>query len=239
MLPSLLFRCYLALLAAMLLGSCQRATYSFQVEARYEALVPASDVITISDANVFALPANLQTAAAVAANPIRHRQPRHCGQVATRYVALRLPRLLPVSGRAAVTSPQSFDSTKAVAQPGADLVPGRQRSRAIAIVLAVLSISYLPLSLHNFYLGYYGRGAAAIALLLVGTYLLVLGSLGIVFGPTSLSIIGYLGIGLLAGWFFWQLTDLFRICRGELRPKDGDYRHRTSQPASATGASGH
>ena len=84
----------------------------------------------------------------------------------------------------------------------------RHRSRALAIVLAALSVTYIPLSLHNFYLGYYGRGAAAIALLLVGVCLLLLGTPAIAFGAAGLGAVGYLGIGVLAGWFFWQLSDL-------------------------------
>ncbi|RZK19352.1 MAG: hypothetical protein EOO56_14295 [Hymenobacter sp.] len=102
----------------------------------------------------------------------------------------------------------------------------QHRSRAVAIILAVLSVSYLPLSLHNFYLGYYGRGAAAIALLLVGIFLLALGFPSLFFGTGSLMAISFVGLAMLAGWFLWQLSDLVRIITGSLKPRDGEYNHR-------------
>ncbi|MGI4862560.1 MAG: hypothetical protein ACRYFZ_01460 [Janthinobacterium lividum] len=101
--------------------------------------------------------------------------------------------------------------------------PVRHRSRLIAILLAALSITYLPLSLHNFYLGYYGRGAAAIGLVVVGLSLVVIGFLGSVYPGTGLVVVGIIGTALLGGWFVWQIADLIRIISRDLQPKDGEY----------------
>jgi hypothetical protein len=105
----------------------------------------------------------------------------------------------------------------------------RYRSRAIAIVLAVLSLTYLPLSLHNFYLGYYGRGAAAIGLMLVGISLVGLGLIGGLFSATGLTGVGIVGLAMLAGWFIWQITDFVRITTGNLQPREGRYTSRLNQ----------
>jgi asparagine N-glycosylation enzyme membrane subunit Stt3 len=100
--------------------------------------------------------------------------------------------------------------------------PVHYRSRAIAIILAILAFTYVPLSLHNFYLGYYGRGALAIAVLLVASSLAVLGLFGGLNG--GIAFVGAIGIAMLAGYFIWQFTDLIRICTRSLKPKNGEYR---------------
>lgn len=94
--------------------------------------------------------------------------------------------------------------------------------RGIALILAFLSFTYVPLSLHNFYLGYYGRGAAAIGLLLAGLFLLLIGWPSFLFSG-SLTFVGALGLAILGGWFLWQLSDFIRIISRDLQPKDGSY----------------
>ncbi|RZK28713.1 MAG: hypothetical protein EOO63_10625 [Hymenobacter sp.] len=121
--------------------------------------------------------------------------------------------------------PETVSATAAT-----DDAPPTQRSRAVAILLAALAITYLPLSLHNFYLGYYGRGAAAIGLLVVGSYLLLVGTLGFLTASSGLTVVGYIGLGLLAGWFLWQVTDLVRIITGDLKPKNGEYKPKKVRP---------
>jgi hypothetical protein len=106
----------------------------------------------------------------------------------------------------------------------------KQRSRVVAVLLAVLSVTYVPLSLHNFYLGYYGRGALAVGLLVVGSYLLVFGTVGLLSASSSLTGVGVLGLGILTGWLCWQLADVVRIITGNLRPKNGSYRQRSQHP---------
>jgi hypothetical protein len=89
-------------------------------------------------------------------------------------------------------------------------------------MLAFLSLTYIPFSLHNFYLGYYGRGVLAIAMLLVGLFLVVIGWPSFLFG-SSMLLIGYLGLAILGGWCLWQLTDFIRIITRDLKPKNGSY----------------
>jgi hypothetical protein len=107
-------------------------------------------------------------------------------------------------------------------EPGPTAEPVRYRSHAVAIILALLAVTYLPLSLHNFYLGYYDRGALAIALLLVASSLAVLGLFASLNG--GIAFVGAIGVAMLAGWFIWQLTDFIRICTRSLKPKNGEYR---------------
>ncbi|RZL08961.1 MAG: hypothetical protein EOO62_14565 [Hymenobacter sp.] len=95
------------------------------------------------------------------------------------------------------------------------------------MLLALLSITYVPFSLHNFYLGYYGRGAAAIALLVVGVALLFVGWPGFLFGG-SLTAIGYVGLAMLGGWLLWQVSDFIRIITRDLQPKNGSYAKKSA-----------
>lgn len=107
-------------------------------------------------------------------------------------------------------------------EPGPVDKPARHRSRTTAILLAVLSLTYLPFSLHNFYLGYYGRGALAIAIVVVGSSLAVLGLFAGLFNG-GIALVGVIGLAILAGWLIWQASDLIRIITGDLQPKDGSY----------------
>lgn len=99
--------------------------------------------------------------------------------------------------------------------------PVRYRSRVIAGLLAFLTI---PFGLHNFYLGYYGRGALAIALTLAGTYLMLLGLLGTIYSGTGLVGLGVVGVAIVIGCAAWQFSDLIRIITDDLKPKEGEYR---------------
>jgi hypothetical protein len=60
-------------------------------------------------------------------------------------------------------------------------------------------------------------------LLLAGIYLLLIGSAGLIFAEPSLAPIGYAGLLMLAGWFFWQISDIVRIITKNLKPKNGEY----------------
>jgi hypothetical protein len=78
--------------------------------------------------------------------------------------------------------------------------------------------------LHNFYLGYYGRGALTVGLTIAGTYLMLLGLLGTIFSGTGLVGLGLVGVAILIGCSAWQFSDLMRIITDNLKPKDGEYR---------------
>jgi hypothetical protein len=77
--------------------------------------------------------------------------------------------------------------------------------------------------LYNLYLEYHGQGALAIALLFVGSSLALLGLAAGIFSTGGIGFVGALGIMMLAGWFFWQLSDFIRIITRDLQPKNGSY----------------
>jgi hypothetical protein len=200
------------------LGACQRASYQFPPVAgtAYQAIAPA--------------PAIESTVPTVATRPVAwlgksYRQIRHGVRLAVklprplRQKTLGLPRLRAAVVAASVAAP----AHRQLQEPGLIDEPVRHRSRTIAILLAALAITYLPLSLHNFYLGYYGRGALAIALLFVGSSFAVVGLIAGIFSSGGIGVVGVLGLAMLAGWFVWQLSDLIRIITGDLQPKNGSY----------------
>jgi hypothetical protein len=199
------------------LGACQRASYQFPPVAgtAYQAIAPA--------------PAIESTVPTVATRPVawlgkHYRQVRHRAHPSVAPRPLRqtipgLPRLRAAVVAASVAAPAHRQRQ----EPGPIDEPVRHRSRTIAILLAALAITYLPLSLHNFYLGYYGRGALAIALLFVGSSFAVVGLIAGIFSSGGIGVVGVLGLAMLAGWFVWQLSDLIRIITGDLQPKNGSY----------------
>ena len=209
----------LALLVGSL-GACQRASYQFQpiASTTYQASAPLpepeSAVVTV------AAPAAVRLGES-------HRATRRSARYRVRLPrALRvaipsLPRPCAAGVTASVVAPASARLQRQ--EPGPVDKPVRHRSRTIAILLAVLSITYLPFSLHNFYLGYYGRGALAIALLVVASSLAVLGLFAGIFSAGGIGFVGVLGIAMFAGWLIWQASDLIRIITGDLQPKDGSY----------------
>jgi len=202
------------------LGACQRAGYQFQVveNAACPIIAPASAaesaVVTIA-----LPPATLYTTSA--GRPAKAHRPWH-PTARPRRLSRAMPA--PLSRRAVATASVAARVPRPRQEPA--LGPVHYRSHAIAIILAALAITYLPLSLHNFYLGYYGRGVLAIMLLALGLYLTLLGALGLFFGGGALAV-SYVGVGVLAGWFCWQLSDLIRIISRNLKPKDGEYKSRS------------
>jgi hypothetical protein len=215
---TVLYRYLLPGLLAGSLGACQRAGYQFQPagNAAPQAITP----VPASESAVIRLaappPARLLAAAHLprlhrAARPTVARVPR---------AAWLAPRLV-ATARPLALAPQQ--------RPVPVAKPVRHRSKGLAILLAILSITYLPLSLHNFYLGYYGRGAAAIALVITGAYLVLLGFLTSIFSGGGMVGLGLVGLAMLGVWFIWQLTDLVRIITGNLQPKDGAYNSKFFQ----------
>lgn len=206
-----------ALLLALSLGACQRAAYQFQPIASTTGLVAVP--VLAMDSTV-AVAAARPVAQLGTSQPKKRCQPRPwAGQPrAQRSVVVSLP----VFRKAAVATKMARPLHRQHQEPGPTAEPVRYRSQTIAIILALLAITYLPLSLHNFYLGYYDRGALAIALLLVASGLAVLGLFAGLSGGTA--FVGVIGIAMLAGWLIWQVTDFIRICTKSLKPKNGEYR---------------
>lgn len=224
-------RKWLLLFIAFSIGGCQRASYQFQpvASATYQAVLPtqraASAVVTIA-----AQPTALLSES-------RHPAEQHSRHPAGRRI-VRVKTLLigkSLSAAASVAPPVSCQQQ----EPRPITEPVRHRSRGIAIILAALSLTYLPLSLHNFYLGYYGRGIAAIALVITGTYLVVLSFFASIFSGAGLVGLGLVGLAMLGGWFIWQIIDLVRIITGDLKPKNGEYGPRLFQTNSDAEATPH
>jgi hypothetical protein len=212
--------CWLLCLASCL-GACHRTSYTFQRSAAttYQALPLAPTVkseetaaITLSRPRRISLPSK------------RRRLARPSAHYAATPSALARVKA-PPRGKLASATTRVANRVRLQQEPTLDATPLHHRSRGIALLLAILSITYVPLSLHNFYLGYYGRGALAIALLVVGIYLLVIGFVGVLFGGAPAAL-GYVGLFMLAGWLGWQLSDLISIITGKLRPKAGEYNTR-------------
>jgi hypothetical protein len=180
----------LGLLAGSL-GACQRASYQLQPGASTgpQAITPElrveSAVVTIA-------------AAPPTAAPVESHRKRpssfHCS-ARTRSGRVLAPRLFARPAAAASVAAPALRQQ----EPGPGTQPVRYRSKGLAILLAILSITYLPLSLHNFYLGYYGRGAVAIALAITGTSLVVLAFLGSIFSGFALVGWGAVGLAILGG----------------------------------------
>lgn len=210
-------RWVLALLLALSLGACQRAAYQFQPIASTADPIAMPALAMESDVAVAAAQPVVQLGASQRA--IRRRLRFSAGRPrAQRSVVVSLP----VLRKAAVATKMAVPLHHQQQEPGPTTEPVHYRSHAVSIILALLAITYLPLSLHNFYLGYYDRGALAIVLFLVASGLTVLGLFAGLSG--GIAFVGAFGLAMLAGWFIWQLTDFIRICTKSLKPKNGEYR---------------
>lgn len=200
------------------MGACQRASYQFQNQTPADSQVASPSPSPESAVVLVAIQPN---------EPVPKSQ--RAKQRSTRRSAKRpqLPRpqaiLLPSLPLISAAKHLAVHNLRSPWKPAPVAQSVRRRSRGLAIVLAALAVTYLPFSLHNFYLGYYGRGAVAISLLLIGAYLVQLSAIGIFFSSPRFLAISYLGVIILVGWFIWQLSDLLRIIRGDLKPKDGEY----------------
>jgi hypothetical protein len=215
----IVYYCWLLFLASSL-GACQRASYTFQRSAAttYQ-VVPPAPLVEREETALLTSP----RPRAVGAPRKRARFARLKHRSATQAAMVRVKT--PPKSNLANAAMQVAHRGQLRQEPAPGATPLRHRSRGIALLLAILSITYLPLSLHNFYLGYYGRGALAIGLLVVGIYLLAIGFVGFLFGGAP-AVLGYVGLLLLAGWTFWQIADIINIISGKLQPKDGEYNAR-------------
>ncbi len=88
-------------------------------------------------------------------------------------------------------------------------------------VLALLLDNF---GIHQFYLGYYGAGAAYLLGTLVGATLLAFGGLALLFGSsgTGAAVAVLCGV-ILLGLGVWALVNTVRIITGDLKPKNGEY----------------
>lgn len=209
------YRWALFLLVGSSLGACQRAAFQFQPVATAPYLIAAT---MQKPDEPLAVPRRQAAALVpVAARPRRVRHPRHLARAVSTSNAASFHGLHRSAVSATLTA-SGFSQQQPTTPPKSE----RHRLRGIALILAFLSFTYVPLSLHNFYLGYYGRGAAAIGLLLAGLFLLLIGWPSFLFSG-SLTFVGALGLAILGGWFLWQLSDFIRIISRDLQPKDGSY----------------
>lgn len=207
---------WLVLLLAGCLGACQRAGYQLQpIGENVRQIVPPAPLKESAELTMAAQPVALCSQSHQKARPTRRST---LGQLRiVRAVALPIPTHAAAIASVSARAPQQHQ------EPGPVAKPVCYRSRGISLLLAILSVTYFPLSLHNFYLGYYGRGIAAIGLLVLGIFFFFAGFTGALFSSEVL-LISYLGVAILGGWFLWQLSDLVRIILRDLKPKNGDYK---------------
>jgi len=221
---------WLALLVAAGVGGCQRANYQLQPIAKTVCQpLPYAPALESAVVRIAAPPATQFIES--------HRElQRHPRQLAKSPLSVRMKTPLVVVRPPTTAARVATRAARLPQEPGPVTKPVRYRSRGIAILLAALSLTYLPLSLHNFYLGYYGRGALAIALVVIGTYLVVLSFLGSLFSGTGLVGLGLIGLAMLGGWFVWQVIDLVRIITKDLKPKNGEYNPQLFQTSPDAGS---
>ncbi|NML66232.1 hypothetical protein HHL22_13550 [Hymenobacter sp. RP-2-7] len=162
------------------------------------------------------------------------RRPRAAAGLAT---ATRAPRkLLRVLAAGGATS------APARQQPLPAGEPVRNRSRGIALLLAVVPLLFgLPLGLYHFYLGYTGRGLGSLGLGLLAFVLVTIGfvgSFGLLFGGTSggLFTLFVIGAVIFYALIIQQLVDAVRIILGDLKPQNGEYYPRFFQTRPAADA---
>lgn len=231
MLSSFFHTCQVLVLF-LLLGACQRTSYSFQSLGASATLAspltaPASDTLVAEPQLAVALPMGTQRLR----RPHRLHHPR-AAATALGGTALARPRLWQVLATA--------HAAKAAVrqQPLPADEPVRHRSRGIALLLAALPFLFgLPLGLHYFYLGYIGRGILSLIVAAVATVLIILGAVGAFLtlftassGALTLVTIGAVLLSIL---FLIQLIDAVRIALGDLRPKNGEYYPRFFQTRPA------
>ena len=207
------FRYWLPLLALLVLGACQRATYSFQVPARSEpqlvTFAPDSAVVSASPAKPLLRPLAGQA--------------RRAGRVVPR-LARALVRLqrLPMLAKQAATA-HARPALAARQEPLPKASHSGWRTKGIALLLAFFLGG---LGAHLFYLGYYGRGVAYLAGTLLGT-LLVFSAIVVAFLTFSsgAGIIALLTLGAIISGLVGVLAliDTIRIAIGDLKPKNGSY----------------
>ena len=75
------------------------------------------------------------------------------------------------------------------------------KNQIVAMILALVSVIFIPIGLHRFYLGKSGSATAQLLMTIPGFILI---------------------LPLLTSWG-WQVVDLIRIITGDLKPENGDY----------------
>lgn len=214
------FRYCLPWLALLMLGACQRASYSFQA--------PTGALLAPSAATRGAeVPASATAASycALGLQQVASRPRLRPSSVVARRRPKPLVRLrrLPLLARQAVVLPRAISqaATRPEPTPGAGPMP--QRTQGIALLLAFFLGG---IGAHLFYLGYYGRGVAYLVGTVLGALLLfvalVVAVLTFSSGAGLLTLLAIGGIisglvGVLA------LIDAIRIAIGDLKPKNGEY----------------
>lgn len=209
----------LFLLAALGLGACSRTGYVFHFQP-----APLAQVEAATPPATEGQPAPTEAAAnipALARPALRRRQRQNSAGPPARH---------PAVARQFSARLQAFASASRSERPAGPVrdEPPRQRSRGVALLLALL---FGGLGLHLFYLGYYGRGTLYLVLTLVGVLLFSLAAIALVVAVVGGSTSGLLGL-LVAGALLTgaagvlALIDAVQILTGDLKPKNGEYRSR-------------
>jgi TM2 domain-containing membrane protein YozV len=215
------FRYWLPLLALLLLGSCQRASYSFQATSSVlsSSLVVASALGAPEPAAMagMSVPAPRQSA-----SQLRFQHKR---------AAQRLPKaltrrvqLLPMLVKQVTALPRVTSHLAAKQEPTPGDSPTHWRTKGIALLLAFFLGG---IGAHLFYLGYYGRAIAYLAATVVGLVFLaialVMAVASIYGGGAGFIAIATISTIITAVVSVLALVDLVRIAIGDLKPKNGEY----------------
>lgn len=203
-------------LSLLLLGACQRASYSFQREGSsplHQPPLPAGVAFSWpATAPALDLPS---AASPPSPSPLPRRTP---SARVTGHTRPRGEGGWPLVARPQPATQLGWLRKRVVVTQPADAKPEQSYSRTLAIALVLVSILAFPFALHNFYLGYFWRGIISIALLILGFALVGPALFGGVMPPLAT-----VGLGILFGRLIWQLSDLVRIMTGSLQPRNGKY----------------
>ena len=211
------------LLLVSCLSGCQRATYSFQTAPAGPLAGVVSPQAVTAGVVLAALPMPSKTIVDELRQPPRAMRRRLNGSapVAQPEAVAAARRLTAGRAQWQRTTPFSHYQTKPNGRlPGPEPGAGVHRSKAVAIILAVL---LGPFGAHRFYLGYYGQGALYLGLTALTVFFFLLSFLSLLTATASFS-------GLLAAAFVlslaidgWLISDIVRIITNDLRPRNGDY----------------
>ena len=221
------------------ISGCGRASYVFKPDAlAYHGTAP--EVIVVAPAEAAA------TSGIPAATLVPEMMPHLPRQIHHRHAAGRTIRDLRPLFRHSVRVAAGSEKTqvasakrmqpnaprKAISHQSSSLSTSpRHRSRAVAVILAVL---LGVLGAHLFYLGYHGQALRNLLFTLVGV---TLGLLAIPIANVAGSGLGGAligvavlcsGVGVVAAIFVSSLVDAVRILTNDIQPANGSYNSRDS-----------
>ncbi|MBF9141974.1 TM2 domain-containing protein [Hymenobacter properus] len=210
----------LALVVALLPG-CQRASYSFQpVPAAPAAPVALPGADVAPELTALSRPPEAAGKDLFRLKRILwHRKPV-VAAAQRRVGVVRAARPATARGQRRPTAQTHYQPAKHLQKNAAQPGPGRHRSKAVALLLAVF---LGPFGAHRFYLGYYAQGAAYLGLTAAAAFFFLLSLISLLAATASVS--GFFTVTLLLtiAIEIWLGSDIVRIIANDLLPKDGDY----------------